>query len=58
MFSKKWSQKKVSFKNQCIFSTQEAPYGWVEVVNETLNKIEEIKNNERIFSKWCSCNFA
>ena len=44
MFSKKWPLKKVSFKNQCIFSTQEAPYGWVEVVNETLNKIEEIKN--------------
>ena len=41
---KNGSLKKVSFKNQCIFSTQEAPYGWVEVVNETLNKIEEIKN--------------
>ena len=36
--------KKINFKNQCIFSTQEAPYGWVEVVNKTLNKIEEIKN--------------
>ena len=36
--------KNVNFKNQCIFSTQEAPIGWVEVVNETLNKIEEIKN--------------
>lgn len=41
---KNGSLKKVSFKNQCIFSTQEAPYGWIEVVNETLNKIEEIKN--------------
>ena len=37
--------KKVSFKNQCIYSTQEAPYGWVEVVNETLNIINE--NNIR-----------
>ncbi len=36
--------KKVSFKNECIFSKQEAPYGWVEVVNKALNKIEEIKN--------------
>ena len=35
--------KKINFKNECIFSTQEAPNGWVEVVNKTLNKIEEIK---------------
>ena len=38
--------KKINFKNECIFSTKEAPYGWVEVVNKTLNKIEEIKKDE------------
>ncbi len=33
--------KLVNFKNDCVVSKKEAPYGWVEVVNATLNKILE-----------------
>ena len=36
--------KNINFKNQCVFSKTEAPDGWVEVVNKTLNIIEEIRS--------------
>ena len=36
--------KNINFKNQCIFSKTEAPDGWVEVVNKTLNIIKEVRN--------------
>ena len=36
--------KNINFKNQCVFSQKEAPDGWVEVVNKTLNIIEEVRN--------------
>ena len=36
--------KNINFKNQCVFSKKEAPDGWVEVVNKTLNIIEEVRN--------------
>ena len=36
--------KNINFKNQCVFSKKEAPDGWVEVVNKTLNIIEEIRS--------------
>ena len=36
--------KKINFKNQCVFSKKEAPDGWVEVVNKTLNIIEEVRS--------------
>ena len=36
--------KNINFKNQCIFSKKEAPDGWVEVVNKTLNMIEEVRS--------------
>ena len=35
--------KNINFKNQCVFSKKEAPDGWVEVVNKTLNIIKEIR---------------
>ena len=36
--------KNINFKNQCVFSKKEAPDGWVEVVNKTLNIIKEVRN--------------
>ena len=36
--------KNINFKNQCVFSKKEAPDGWVEVVNKTLNIIEEVRS--------------
>ena len=36
--------KNINFKNQCIFSKTEAPDGWVEVANKTLNIIKEVRS--------------
>jgi mannosyl-3-phosphoglycerate phosphatase len=36
--------KNINFKNQCVFSKKEAPDGWVEVVNKTLNIIKEVRS--------------
>ena len=38
--------KKINFKNQCVVSKKEAPDGWVEVVNKTLNIIKKLEVNE------------
>ena len=35
--------KNINFKNQCMVSKKEAPDGWVEVVNKTLNIIKEVR---------------
>ena len=35
--------KNINFKNQCVVSKKEAPDGWVEVVNKTLNIIKEAR---------------